>query len=268
IRNPADREGPLPDLLWEGAGLLIVNKPPGLAVHGGGPAVQGSPAAKSGKRDTLEHRVRRYLTGRLPPSLSFTPGPLHRLDKPTSGIVVFSTTLNGARHFSALLREGKIHKRYLAILEGNLTNAAVWEEDLYRSRGEQKTRIAEPSKESSRNRERPPGPDRGRRALTRVSPIARTGKGGVFYTLAEIGIETGRTHQIRVQAAYHGHPLAGDRKYGGGAFPGRSGPGGFFLHAGELEIPEDPADPAGESRLFRAPPPEAFSKAVRELFGF
>jgi 23S rRNA pseudouridine955/2504/2580 synthase len=174
---------------------------------------------------------------------------------------VFSTTLAGARYFSALLREGKIRKRYLGILEGSLTKAAVWEEELYRAGGEQKTRVAGPPGK------RPPGPDRGRRARTRVSPIARAAKDGAFYTLAEIGIDTGRTHQIRAQAAHHGHPLAGDRKYGGGPFPGRRGPGGFFLHAAELEIPGAPGDPPAQGLFFRAPPPEAFSSAVRELFG-
>ncbi|MDR2211742.1 MAG: RluA family pseudouridine synthase [Spirochaetaceae bacterium] len=244
--DPVRGAAPL-DILWEGGGLLILNKPAGLAVHG---------ASAAG--DTLEKRVRLYLAGRLSPSLSFTPGPLHRLDKPTSGIVVFSTTLNGARRFSALLREGKIRKRYVAILEGDLAERAVWEEDLYRDREERKTRVVKASHDSG---------DSGRRACTAVFPMARTGRKGKAYTLAGIAIETGRTHQIRAQAAHHGHPLAGDRKYGGGPWGENPGPGGFFLHAAELELPEDFPDLAQEKGLFRAPLPEPFSRAVRALFG-
>ena len=69
---------PPPSVLFEGAGLLVLNKAPGALVHG---------------RGSLEERVRLYLTPRLPPSLSFKPGPLHMLDRPSSGIIVFSTSL-------------------------------------------------------------------------------------------------------------------------------------------------------------------------------
>ncbi|MDR3166649.1 MAG: RluA family pseudouridine synthase, partial [Treponema sp.] len=62
-------------ILWEGAGLIFLNKPPGMVVHG---------------PESLETLVLRYLRGKLPPSLSFKPGPLHRLDRPTSGIIAFS----------------------------------------------------------------------------------------------------------------------------------------------------------------------------------
>ena len=65
---------PPPDILWEGAGLLFLNKPPGLLVHG---------------PESLETQVLQYLRGKLPASLSFKPGPLHRLDRPTSGIIAF-----------------------------------------------------------------------------------------------------------------------------------------------------------------------------------
>ncbi|MCL2129889.1 MAG: pseudouridine synthase, partial [Treponema sp.] len=78
------------EILFEGSGLLIVNKPRGLAVHGG--------SNSGGKNPSLQNYVIPFLSPKLPHSLSFKPGPLHRLDKGTSGIIVFSTSLEGA-HF-------------------------------------------------------------------------------------------------------------------------------------------------------------------------
>ncbi|MDR1318503.1 MAG: RluA family pseudouridine synthase, partial [Treponema sp.] len=117
-----------PDLLWQGAGLLVFNKPAGLAVHG---------------PESLDAAVRAALAGRLAPSLSFRPGPLHRLDKPTSGVIVFSSSLEGARFFSALLREGRVKKYYLALVEGIVEGPEIWEDKLVRDRAAKKTFLAE-----------------------------------------------------------------------------------------------------------------------------
>jgi 23S rRNA pseudouridine955/2504/2580 synthase len=228
---------PLPPVLFEGEGLLILNKPPGLLVHG---------------RGSLEEIVRLYLKPRLPPSLSFRPGPLHRLDKPAGGIIVFSTSLEGARRFSALMRERKLHKEYLAIADGIVehrgirsarTNWITWIDELSRN-GEAGKTLAGPGGENSRE------------ALTRVRPLAQAGN----RTLILAEIETGRTHQIRAQAAAHGHPLSGDRKYGGLPLPG-----GFFLHARALEF--DGTDFPGLPRRIEAPLPGSFTLKIRELFG-
>ena len=243
-----------PDILWEGEGLLILNKPAGLAVHGGG---------NSG--DNLDRRVQEYLT--LPPSLSFRPGPLNRLDKPSSGIVVFALNLEAAKWFSALLREGKIQRRYLAIIEGNLQQNEVWEDMLYRDKEAQKTLVLTPGTENSaakvpQNIKLP----KSRRALTRISPLARANRNGAAYTFARIEIETGRTHQIRAQAAEHGCPLAGDRKYGGKTFIHNS----FFLHAFELQMPggqgNNPIIPK-IPKLIKAPLPKIFALTAEEIFG-
>ncbi|MDR2470796.1 MAG: RluA family pseudouridine synthase [Treponema sp.] len=219
----------LPPILFEGAGLLVLNKPPGLAVHG---------------PESLETLVRAYLAPRLPPSLSFRPGPLHRLDKPTSGVIVFSTGLEGARRFSALLREGRVKKRYLALAEGLLDGPETWRDELLRESAARKTRPAPASAPEART------------ALTRVTPLARAA--GQTLLLAEIA--TGRTHQIRAQAAIHRHPLSGDRKYGAAPLPG-----GFLLHAWELGLDEDALP--GFPPLITAPPPEPFDRRMTALFG-
>jgi 23S rRNA pseudouridine955/2504/2580 synthase len=227
-------------ILWESADFLVLNKPAGLAVHG--------PDRSSG--DSLETLARAYLSPKLPPSLSFKPGPLHRLDKPASGIVVFSKSLEGARSFSVLLRERRIRKTYLALLEGILRRDETWEDMLIRDRKQGKTF-------AGRNGAPATGEGAPKAALTRIRPLAHNAAAGV--TLARLEIDTGRTHQIRAQAAAHGHPLAGDRKYGGAAQRG-----GFLLHAHFLQPPGQALP--GLPRRLKAPLPEQFRKRIEELF--
>jgi 23S rRNA pseudouridine955/2504/2580 synthase len=202
-RAPKARQFPPPEILWQGLGLIAVNKPVGLAVHG---------------HDSLDDMVRSFLADKLPPSLSFKPGPLHRLDKPSSGIVVFSTNIEGARLFSSLMRDRKISKTYLAVVEGNVKCEEIWQDDLFRDKEKKKTFVSHVS-------------IGGKNAVTKVTPLAVDGD----YTLIKAEIATGRTHQIRAQAAFHGHPLAGDKKYGGKKIGGEQG---FFLHAWNLEFLE------------------------------
>jgi 23S rRNA pseudouridine955/2504/2580 synthase len=226
-------------ILWEDADFLVLNKSAGLAVH-------GSP-------ESLETLVRACLAPKLPPSLSFKPGPLHRLDKPTSGIIVFSKTLKGARSFSALLRERRIRKTYLALLEGLLDRDETWEDTLVRRRKPGKSFVFSGGSTAG-------GEDAPREALTRACPLAFSPQGTPGFTLVRLEIDTGRTHQIRVQAAAHGHPLAGDRKYGGGPQKG-----GFLLHSHALELPGQALP--GLPRRLEAPLPEHFRKRIGELFG-
>jgi 23S rRNA pseudouridine955/2504/2580 synthase len=197
--------------------------------------------------------------------------------------MVFSTSLEGARRFSALLRERRIKKRYLALVDGILEESEFWEDLLVRDREAKKTFIATVDE---------PG---ARRAGTRVFPLKTTEnshRNGNFLsekprkgkTLVLLEIETGRTHQIRSQAAFHGHPLAGDRKYGGS--PQAEG---LLLHALSLEFPPELCSTAGavpggnpgtklnpaagmeQGPLFpaviKAPLTRAFSRKIQELFG-
>ena len=248
---PGGREGKPPphiqglpalEILYEGDGLLAVNKAVGLPVH-------GQHSGQSGC--SLEEQVRLYLTPRLSPSLSFKPGPLHRLDRPSSGLIVFSTSINGARVFSAMMREGKIKKQYLTIIKGVIKKAENWQDTLVRDEHQKKT-LKAPA---------------GKMALTRVFPLMENGN----FSLILAEIKTGRTHQIRAQAANRQHPLLGDKKYGGPACPG-----GFFLHAWRLEFPhpsgaspdnDSPDGRTSETCLLEAPLPEQFKKIISELFG-
>jgi len=222
VNKKSASPAPLPEIVWRGSGIIVFNKPAGMATHG---------------QNSLETLVSAHFAGTLPPSLSFRPGPLHRLDKPSSGAIAFSQTLEGARLFSRLLREHRLAKTYLAIVEGRVSGEATWQDTLLRDKASKKTFAS--------------GGEGSQSALTRIRPVFANAR----YTLIEAQIVTGRTHQIRAQAAEHGHPLAGDKKYGGRLMPGASG---FFLHAWKIEF--------GES-LIVAPLPEAFLSRVNALFG-
>jgi len=207
--KPQERKFLPLEILWQDIGLIAVNKPAGLAVHG---------------HNSLDDMVRFYLAEKLPPSLSFKPGPLHRLDKPSSGIVVFSTSIEGARLFTSLMREHKVRKTYLAIVEGELKGEENWQDDLFRDKEKKKTFILQPNAGGGKN------------AQTKVTPLATDGN----LSLIKVEIATGRTHQIRAQAAFHGHPLVSDIKYGGKKYSGKrfGKNSGFFLHAWKLEFLE------------------------------
>lgn len=224
-----------PLILLEDEDYLVINKPRGALVHGPG---------------ALDSRVRNYLAPRLPPSLAFSPGPLHRLDRNTTGVLFFSRSIRGARVFSEALRSGKTRKKYLALLEGDVRSREIWRDDLSRNEKGRKTRTASPG-------------EPGKSAETRVSPLARAGG----YTLCEIHIRTGRTHQIRAQAAARGHPLAGDRKYDG--HPLRGGPhgGGYILHAAEFSLMEGEDAGARVVLTVTAPQPPEVEEFLFRLFG-
>ena len=215
---------PLPEILMRERGIIVFNKPPGLSSHG---------------KDSLDTMVKNRLAGELPPSLSFKPGPLHRLDRPTSGIIAFSESLEGARWFSDLLQERKVAKTYLAIVEGRCGGEEIWQDELVRNKTLKKTFAGNDGDAMNKTKN----------ALTMVKSIASNG----LYTLIEASIITGRTHQIRAQAASQGRPLAGDKKYGALPFPG-----GFYLHAWKMEF---------EGIKIIAPLPKAFLLRVHEYFG-
>jgi len=228
---------PPPEIIWEGPGLIAVNKPAGLTVHG---------------PDSLDTIVQSYLTDKLTHSLSFKPGPLHRLDKPSSGIVVFSTSLEGARLFTSLMKElsesqdssaPKVRKTYLAIVEGSLNNEEIWKDELIRDKEKKKTFVTERCDSEI-----------GKTAVTKVTPLET--KGG--YSLIQAEITTGRTHQIRVQAAAHGYPLLGDVKYKEQRIEQKGNKVDFFLHAWKLEFLE---------YSIEAPLPEVFKDKIEALFG-
>ncbi|MBN1243159.1 MAG: RluA family pseudouridine synthase [Spirochaetales bacterium] len=216
----------LPDVLGRTRDLVFVSKPRGMLSHG------------AGGLDELAADI----LGPLPEiSLAFRPAPLHRLDRNTSGVVAISASIRGARAFSAALRDGRVSKRYLALVEGRLDGPEDWSAPLERD-GTRKITMA--------------ARDAGKAASTFAEPVACDGR----LTLALVSIGTGVTHQIRAHAALAGHPLAGDLKYGGKPFPG-----GYVLHAWALDLPADLG--CETPAAVRAPLPPAALEALAARFG-
>jgi 23S rRNA pseudouridine955/2504/2580 synthase len=207
-------------VLYEGNGILALNKPRGIDAQ-----------------IELCALARIYLEGKLPPSLSFSPGPLHRLDKGTSGVMVFGKSLAGAREFSELLRNGLLQKTYLALLEGRLNALQVWRDKLAYSDALCRMLLADSGG--------------AKYAETQALPLEVCSG----FTLAKINIVTGRRHQIRAQAAARGLPLYGDVKYGSK----NSTP--FFLHSYRLVFPPGSPFP----RSISAPIPPDFEQKLIEL---
>lgn len=206
-----------PDILFESADVLVLDKPVGIAVHG------------KGGLDTLIPQSRAARE-----SLSFRSGPLHRLDRGTSGIIVFSKTLQGAHWFTRRIAAHECGKHYLGILSGRLEGSVEWYDES----------------------------TDGKPMITFAEPLAFA-KSGPARTLARFRIVTGRKHQIRFQCARHHVPLEGDTRYNAAASPAE---GGYFLHAWKLAFgPGERLEGLPES--ITAPLPERFSARVSSLFG-
>ena len=207
-------------IVFENAHILILNKPRGINVH------------KAFKDDmALADLVQDYyLATRQNQSLSFKPGPLHRLDKMTGGLICFSMTLEGARWFSQELEKGQIKKTYSATIEGLLNQKESWQDYILKENEDgddfHTVKVISGSQKSI--------PDQAKICITHIIPRESLELEGKTYTRASFLIETGRQHQIRAQSAFHGHPLAGDTAYGAAA-----GPLDFDLCAVKLEFPQN-----------------------------
>ncbi len=204
------------DIVFENQHLLIINKPYGRSVHGN-------------DENSLDKAVLSYYESKKAgnkDSLSFRPGPLHRLDKNTTGLLVFSMSIEGARWFCDGIKNHTIHKKYFGLAEGDFTGKEVWQDKL--SDSENTTQEGFFTVKADEN---------GHDAYTEVRALANGKYKGMPVTLCEYSIKTGRKHQIRAQSFIHGHPLLGDSAYGSKLIC--DGKRDFYLQAFELDFPEN-----------------------------
>ncbi len=201
------RPGLVDCILHEDEAVLVLDKPAGLAVHGGS-------GLRGGAVESLRVAKPQWRTLEL----------AHRLDRDTSGCLLLAKKKSVLRVLHAAFREGRVQKTYLALAvgrwPGDLTRIdAALERGRLRS-GERVARAVETGRQSV--------------TLFRVAERFQAADG---LTLLEAKPETGRMHQIRAHAAHAGHPLAGDTRYGDATFNRRlrrMGLGRIFLHASRL----------------------------------
>jgi len=171
-------------VLYEDLDIMVVDKPAGLLTV----------PTEAREKDTLWTRAIHYLQHRY----GGRPyaGIVHRLDKDTSGALVFARNRPALHALQERFRRHAIDREYVALVEGTLPDRGTFDADLVRRPGLRRS-VAKPGQE-------------GKRAVTRFQTIERLAGA----TLVSIRPETGRTHQIRVHFAAAGHPILGDRVYG------------------------------------------------------
>ncbi len=220
--------------------LVIVDKPAGMLAV----------ADEEGNKDTLVEYARTVLRRMGAGDVGL--GVVHRLDKDTSGLMVFTRTAQAQRHLATRFRDHDIERVYHAIAHGDVTEARV-ESYLLLDRGDG----MRGSHGHYRRARGDPGPE-ARLAITHVRPIAALPGA----TLVECRLETGRQHQIRIHLSELGHPVVGERVYIRDYMGAKIDAPRTMLHARTLGF----AHPrSGERVSFEREPPEDFEATVKSL---
>ncbi|MCD8124061.1 MAG: RluA family pseudouridine synthase [Lachnospiraceae bacterium] len=232
-------------VLYEDADVLFLNKPAGML----------SQKAAPDDVSACEHLIAYLMDeGSLTEEAlrTFRPGVCNRLDRNTSGVLAAGKTTRGLRELSALFRARAVDKRYLCLVAGTVQHSS--RVSGYLTKEEQTNTVTVTAE--------PPGDP----IETEYRPLG-TAEG---FTLLEVRLITGKTHQIRAHLASLGHPVLGDGKYGdeavNRAFRQRLSLRHQLLHSWKLIFPEEvPALPTLSGRTVTAPLPPHFQRCLREL---
>ena len=219
------------DIVYQDEDVAVVNKAQGMVVHPSAGHTSG----------TLVNALMYHIKDLSGINGVLRPGIVHRIDKDTSGLLMIAKNDDAHIKLAEELKDKKSLRKYWAIVHGNLPN----------DRGV----IEAPIGRSEKDRKKQAVTAKGKPAVTRFHVLERFGN----YTLVELQLETGRTHQIRVHMAYIGHPVAGDEVYG----PRKTLKGhGQFLHARTLGFTHPKT---AEVMEFTAEAPAIFQETLEKL---
>jgi len=226
---------PLLRLVFEDDEILVVDKPPGLLTI----------ATERERERTAYRLLAEYVGPRVRAGHATRPGAprlfiVHRLDRETSGLLVFAKSVAAKRRLQEQFESRSVERRYVALVEGLPRE----------SEGTLRSRLREDRSLRVRGARR--GAE-GREAITRYRVLER----GAAAALVELSLITGRRGQIRAQLAELGHPIVGDRAYGARHDAARR----VCLHATRLGF----THPRGHAVAFESPAPPAFARLVRSL---
>ncbi|HEY1403101.1 MAG TPA: RluA family pseudouridine synthase [Pyrinomonadaceae bacterium] len=260
-------------VVFEDDSLIVIDKPAGLIVHPAAGVQSGTLAnalafrfrnaefalrieddstARTSESANQESRVAHPQAAFRNPQYP-RPGIVHRLDRDTSGLMVVAKTESAHENLADQFRAREVFKSYVALVHGRVK--------------EESGRVEEPLARDPRQRTRMAVVRGGRPALS----LYRVRRAYERFTLLDVQIKTGRTHQIRVHLAYLKHPVVGDKVYNGGRDATVSdvrvraairAMGRQFLHAEQLGFRHPQT---GESLRFDAPPPAALSRMLEAL---
>ena len=220
-------------VIYEDNDIIVVNKPKGMVVHpaNGNPDGTLVNAILNMCKDSLSG-----IGGKL------RPGIVHRLDKDTSGLIIIAKNDKAHINISEQIKNRSVTKKYIALVRGVLPdNEATIDMPIARSKKDRKKMAVDKD---------------GKEAVTHFKVIKRYSK----YTLIEVKIDTGRTHQIRVHMAHIGYPIVGDMVYSNGK--NEFGIEGQMLHSKSLDFMHPIT---GKKIHLEAPLPEYFEKVLKRL---
>lgn len=219
------------EIVYEDSDVIVVNKPSGMVVH----------PANGHYKDTLVNALMYHCTDLSTINGEIRPGIVHRIDKDTSGLLVACKNDLSHNSIAAQLKAKTSTRKYIAIVYGNFEHNYG--------------KIDAPIARDPQNRLKMAVVKGGKESITTFKVLERYGD----YTLLELKLETGRTHQIRVHMAYIGHPVLGDPLYGPKKVIGINGQ---YLHAKTLGFVHPRTN---EYMEFTSELPDFFQEMIEEI---
>lgn len=242
------------DVVYEDESIAVINKPAGMSVHA------GSGKGEAGNRGTMVNALLHRFNQLSEIGGELRPGIVHRLDKETSGLVIVAKSDLAHRKLAEQFARREVKKTYIALVHGwmktskGTIHAAISRDPVRRARMTTRTSQSKP----------------GRQAVTHWQVTKQMEGAYGKFSLLEVKIETGRTHQIRVHLSSLGHPIVGDTLYGA---PGKllsyggtgSKPASLernFLHASAIQF-EHPI--SNRPLAFQQPLPDELKDFLRQI---